>query len=138
MNNRTCLLIATVLIVFKSIQTKAQSPCDTSICRDKPPGYPGGMIALIQAINNNIVYPEKAKSDHIGGKVILKFVIDSLGNVSKFQVLKSVRDDLDQEAIRVTKEIAPFIPGEQCCKKLPVYYTLPVLFDPSVKYKKKK
>jgi TonB family protein len=55
-------------------------------------------------LNENLRYPEKAKEANIQGKVIVAFLIDESGNMSRFNITKSLGYGCDEEAIRLIKE----------------------------------
>lgn len=65
-----------------------------------PPSFKGDLVDFIQ---ENLVYPESAKKDTIEGRVIVRFLIDSLGGTSEHCVVRGVRSDLDNEALRITR-----------------------------------
>ena len=95
---------------------------------EKMPQYPGGETALLNYINKNIKYPKTAQDRGIQGKVILRFVVNSIGKVEKAEILRSLDPACDKESLRVIKSLQNFIPGEQKGKKVAVWYTLPITF----------
>ncbi len=78
---------------------------------------------------NNLKYPQSAVNDSISGKVVTRFKIDTLGMVSDIEIVRGVRDDLDQESIRVLSTSPKWIPARQGHKSVSVYYSVPVFFD---------
>ena len=50
-------------------------------------------------MRRNIVYPEKAAANHIQGKVVVRFEVDTDGNVTNPEVLSSVHPLLDGVAV---------------------------------------
>jgi len=92
------------------------------------PTYPGGETALLRFLSNNIRYPVSAQRNGVQGKVVVKFVVDSVGNVVKAKILKSVMRDLDEEALRVVNNMPKWKPGMQDGKAVNVRYSLPVSF----------
>ncbi len=92
------------------------------------PVFPGGEAALMMFIRDNISYPPEAEEKNIQGKVIVQFVVDTVGQVGVVKVVRSVDAELDQEAVRVVKTIPRFIPGTRLGKPVNVWYTLPVNF----------
>ena len=95
---------------------------------DKIPQYPGGEIELLKFVAMNTQYPESAKSDKAEGRVIIRFIVNTQGNVEKPVVLKSVHPALDNEALRVVRMLKGFTPGSQEGKPVSVYYILPITF----------
>ena len=92
------------------------------------PTYPGGDAALIRFLSTNIRYPYSAQQYGIQGKVVVGFVVDSIGNAVKTKLLKGVMRDLDEEALRVVKLLPKWKPGIQDGKAVNVKYSLPVSF----------
>lgn len=90
--------------------------------------YPGGEKALNKYISTNIEYPNKARRKGIEGVVYIKFVVNSLGDVEKRNVIKSVDPLLDNEAMRVIGEIGKWIPAEMDGEKTSMSFTLPIKF----------
>lgn len=93
------------------------------------PSYPGGNQNLENYVSEKIKYPKKAKKLGIEGKVVLRFVIDTKGNVVNPQILKGVNPLIDAEAIRVVKSLKGFSPGKQNGIPVNVYYVLPINFS---------
>ena len=92
------------------------------------PQFRGGERALMKYLQDNIRYPAQAVKDSVEGRVVVQFVIDSLGYVGEAKVLRSVRRDLDQEALRVVKTLPRFSPGRENGKSVNALFTLPVTF----------
>jgi len=67
--------------------------------------YPGGSKALKDFIKNNLIYPEKAKNKGVQGDVIVKFKVNSIGDVSSAKIIKGIGYGCDEEALRVVKKL---------------------------------
>jgi len=93
------------------------------------PQFPGGEKALLQYLNNNIEYPRLARQEAIEGRVILQFVVGADGNISNIEVVKGLGRGLDEEAIRLVKNMPNWEPGRQRGRPVRVKYTLPVTFN---------
>lgn len=94
-----------------------------------PPEYPGGNDGLMKFLSDNIKYPKSAEKNGIQGLVVLQFIVEKSGAISNVKVLKSVCKDLDNEAVRVVKQMKHFIPGyNEDHAPVRVLYTLPVNF----------
>ena len=91
--------------------------------------YPGGDVALLKYIGDNIVYPERAKENNIQGRVYIEFVVTSRGNIGEVRVMRGVDAELDAEAVRVIRTIEGFRPGRQGGVAVPVWYRVPVLYQ---------
>jgi protein TonB len=76
--------------------------------------FPGGPKAFEQFILDNFEYPERCKDEGIEGYVLLKFVVDLKGKISRIEpVEQNARcPEFTQEAIRVLKKSPPWIPAQ--------------------------
>lgn len=90
---------------------------------DQLPSPVGG----ITAIANNVVYPQSAKANKIEGKVFIKTVIDSKGNVISTAVEKSLNAECDKAAETAIKK-TKFNPGMKNGKAVESEVTIPIMF----------
>ena len=118
-------LMTLLLAMLACMSVSAQ---DIMIDETCPPQFPGGDAALINFLNANIKYPPKAAQDKVEGKVIVQFMVKKTGKIDDVKVLRSVRKDLDNEAIRVVKMMPDFIPAKQNGEVADMLYTIPVSF----------
>ena len=77
---------------------------------------------------SHVQYPAKAYENNVQGRVVIQFVVEKDGHVGEVEVVRSVDNDLDKEAIRVCKSLPKFTPGRQDGQPVRVWYTLPVSF----------
>ncbi len=84
---------------------------------EEMPQYPGGP------------HPAEAEKAGIQGRVILTFVVEKDGSISKPTVVKSVDPLLDAEAVRVISAMPNWKPGKQNGKVVRVKYTVPLSFN---------
>jgi periplasmic protein TonB len=96
---------------------------------DSLPQFPGGNVAMIRYIVNNIKYPEQAIKNNITGIVYIQFCIKNDGSLFKFEVQKSVNPLLDAEAMRVVKSMPNWKPGKLKNKNVNVRFSLPINFN---------
>lgn len=92
------------------------------------PEFPGGEAALRQHIALAITYPAKARESGIEGRVYITFVVDETGDVKDAKVARGVDVSLDEEALRVVKELPRWKAGRQRGENVRVSYTIPVNF----------
>lgn len=92
------------------------------------PQYLGGDEKLLSDISNSINYPFQSAKQGIQGKVIVKFVVDEKGSTSNISILVGVNPELDQEAIRVVRNLRKFIPASRDGEPVAVYYMIPITF----------
>lgn len=69
-----------------------------------PPEPIGGNGKFKDYIKENIQYPESGLAENTKGTVKLKFTVGVSGSIQKLEVIKSLGDDFDKEAIRLLKE----------------------------------
>lgn len=96
---------------------------------EKMPQYLGGDMELLKFVAENTKYPESAKKDNAQGRVVIRFIVNTHGNIEDPVVLTSVHPDLDKEALRVVSQLKGFTPGSQAGKPINVYYNLPITFS---------
>lgn len=95
---------------------------------DVMPEFPGGDAKLLKFVNDNLKYPVEAQQKDIEGRVAVSFIVEKDGSRTNYQIERAVDPLLDNEAIRVLKEMPDFIPGEHQNKKVRVKYIIPVQF----------
>jgi|GEM_PF-305404 len=96
---------------------------------EEMPGFPGGLFVLMQYLNDNIQYPDKAKNDGVEGRVIVSFIVGKEGLIKDAQVEKSVDPELDAEAIRVVSGMPRWTPGKSQGEPVEVKYSIPINFQ---------
>jgi protein TonB len=95
---------------------------------DRPPIYIGGEAVLASYIRQ-LVYPDQAREQNVQGKVIVRFVVDTLGNASNYQVLSGIGSGCDEEALKVARAIPhEWIPARKGSRAVSVQYELPFVF----------
>ena len=98
------------------------------------PVYNGDILEFIQA---QINYSEIIFSDSIKNSIVwVRFWIETSGITTEHQIVRGVRKDLDEEAIRVAQLIKFDEPAMQKDKLIRVVYRVPVTFFPSCGLKK--
>ena len=83
---------------------------------------------LNEFIKENIQYPETAKADKVEGAVIVLFWIDTTGSTTEHKIFQSVRQDLDNEALRVAKLIKFDLPAIHNGNPVGMWYNFPFRF----------
>ena len=92
------------------------------------PEFPGGTEALLSFIKDNLEYPQKAIDEQTEGRVIIRFVVNSNGEISDPTILKGINKNLDQAAIDVINKLPRWKPGQQDGQPVSVRFTLPIVF----------
>jgi TonB family protein len=121
------LLLLLALFSFQFVN--AQTDDSIFVQAQVAPEYPGGENAMYEFISRNINYPAKERENGISGKVIARFAIMTDGSTNHIEILSKTREGFNQEVIRVIKSMPKWKPGMQDGRVVPVYFTLPVLFQ---------
>ena len=95
---------------------------------DQQPSFPGGTNALNTFIASNLKYPVFAQEKGIQGRVVVKFIVEKDGSISNVEVDRSVSPSLDNEAMRVIKNMPKWIPGQINGKAVKVECSHPFVF----------
>ena len=98
---------------------------------EQMPQFPGGEAALMKYLQSHIMYPPMAAKNEVGGRVVVRFIVDETGKVSDATVIHSVDEYLDKEVVRACKALPKFTPGRHNGQAVSVWYTLPVTFKPA-------
>jgi len=102
---------------------------DIFLRAEKMPEFPGGNDSLSRFIIRKLEYPQEAIDNKITGTVVVRFVVDELGNATQNEILKSVSPALDKAAIDVINSLPKFTPAQQGGKAVKAYFILPIRFD---------
>lgn len=86
----------------------------------------GGFPELEKYIRKNLRYPEEAREADIEGFVLLRFTVQADGSLDNFEVLQSLCETCDQEAIRLLKEGPAW---QVQTAEAPVMISYPVKFE---------
>lgn len=87
-----------------------------------------GNIELNKHIHKSIKYPVLAQENGISGRVFVRFVVGRNGKVKNVEILRGIDPYLDQEAIRVIKNLPAFAPGKQRGVPVQVTYSTAINF----------
>lgn len=131
----------------KKAKSKSRNSCEDSDCEESEydssdemssedadkiytiaeqmPSFKGNVNAWL---SSHLQYPAVAAENGIQGRVIVKFVVESDGNLSQAQVVRGVDPSLDREALRVVNSMPTWNPGMNHGKPANVWFTLPITF----------
>lgn len=130
-------IIINIFILLYSFQGFSNSKFTKSNLKDstvditylKQAQYAGGNDAMSKFLSDNIKYPEDAKTNHIEGKIIYKFYIDTDGSIYDIQVIEDkIGHGCAEEGLRVLKLMPKWKPAEYKGEVVKIYYTLPIVF----------
>ena len=128
------LILMTVMAVFclttASAQKTVVSQKNQKVFEvvEQMPEYPGGMMAMMEFLQDNMKYPADAEKQKVQGKVMVSFIVETDGSISDVKVMKNVFPSLDAEAIRVVKAMPRWTPGKQKGKVVRVHFSLPITY----------
>ena len=132
-------LIALFLIAFNTTAFANQSIdsilADTLKQDSISAQFPGGMDLFYNYLKSSIKYPVISRLHGVQGKVILKFVVDSSGQVSNVKVKKGLDRHTNREAVRIMRLSPHWIPGTIKGAKVSYVYYIPVSFQDTVSLK---
>ena len=93
------------------------------------PTFMGNNIAMFTKwVAQRLVYPKNAKLNHIQGRIILQFTIDTDGSLTDIVVLRKLDPELEAEAVRVVSMSPKWKPGYLNGHPVPVHCTFPIDF----------
>lgn len=131
----TLMLIALILSGKVYSQQHLRS-VDDSVCTilvlSSMPEFEGNLRESIEDIH----YPFSALRDNVEGKVFLRFTVDTLGHTNNQVIVRGIRHDLDEEALRVANMLRVAKSSYQNQKRVSVEMTIPFTFAPYAKHYK--
>jgi periplasmic protein TonB len=114
-----------IAVCLFSVAINAQPATDTFKCFDTAiPEFPGGNDSLKAFLARNLHYPPKAVKDGIEGRVVIKMLVRKNGKIDSVKIMRSVRNDIDKEAVKVVRAMPRWKP----IKDRDVWFFLPVIF----------
>ncbi|QJX46566.1 energy transducer TonB [Hymenobacter taeanensis] len=94
----------------------------------QPPLFLGGDAALAPFMSK-LNYPAQAQSKNIQGKVVVAFVVDTLGRAVDHKVMLGIGGGCDEEALRVCRAIPnQWLPARIGGRAVVVQHELPFTF----------
>jgi periplasmic protein TonB len=96
---------------------------------EQMPQYPGGELEMIKFIRLNLRYPPMAQENRITGTVVVNFVVDRDGKITRVKVIRGVGGGCDEEAVRVISKMPAWSPGKQGGKAVLVSFTVPIRYS---------
>ena len=88
----------------------------------------GDFSVSVTSLQNVLQYPDTSLDKHATGTVFVSFVVDELGSTTDAATVKSCKEVLDQEPLRLIRLMPWWDPGRTAGKPVRVARTLPVPF----------
>lgn len=85
------------------------------------------MIGSFDDLQATVRYPSELKGSGVEGEVRVRFIINEFGEAEDPEIIQSLHDSADREALRVVNRLE-FSPGIMDGVPVRVQYTLPVFF----------
>lgn len=95
---------------------------------DQSPEFVGGQSALMQYLQSNLTYPDKARTDSVQGTVFVTFVVETDGVINDVRILRGVSKELDEVSLQVVRAMPNWTPGYQKGEPVRVQFNLPIRF----------
>ncbi|MGI4866443.1 MAG: TonB family protein [Janthinobacterium lividum] len=98
---------------------------------EQMPALPGGgsVNAIVEAIQNKLVYPKLEKSAQKDGMVFAKFIVEADGSVKEPGIVKGLSAPYDEAVLAAVRQLPRFVPGKQNGQPIAVSFTVPVKFQ---------
>ena len=101
---------------------------DVYLVVEESPEFPGGTNALMGYLIDNMVIPDSCLENNIQGRVLVTFIVEKNGSITKPEVIKSVNHLLDAEALRLVSAMPKWKPGKQNGETQRVKFAIAVNF----------
>lgn len=111
-----------------SVLSQSPGEEDVFLVVEESPEFPGGTNALMGYLRDNMVVPDSCRENNIQGRVLVTFIVEKDGSITKPVVVKSVNHLLDAEALRLVSAMPKWKPGRQNGQAQRVKFTIPINF----------
>lgn len=117
-----------VVVSYSDNSSSVPNDDEIFLTPDVEAQYPGGEAALMMQLVKTLRYPEYAQKNNLTGHVVLRFVVEKDGSIGPINVVNSLEERCDAEAILAVSKLGKFIPAQHQGKPVRSYCTLPVSF----------
>ncbi len=93
------------------------------------PEFPGGASAFMKWITANVKYPKFAQERKLEGKVVISFLVDTEGNVTRMRIEKSNNRELGIAVLQVMETMPKWKPGISEGKPCTTMVAVPINFE---------
>jgi periplasmic protein TonB len=119
--------VAPATISAQPLAEAAAATPDSSAL-NQAPSFPGGEASLLRFIRERLRYPALAARNRIEGKVVVSFWLDERGRPYGFGILKGLGAGLDEEALRILREMPDWTPAVVNGRPVLLQLRIPVSF----------
>lgn len=118
----------TTLMAQKTVVSQKEQQDEVFSVVEQMPSFPGGDMAMMEFLRDNMKYPADAEKQKVEGRVVVQFIVEKDGSLSHVNVLRSAFPSLDEEAVRVVESMPRWEPGIQKGHPVRVKYVIPITF----------
>jgi len=119
-------IVSSHAITFSAPKNTSENSPETV---SKMPEFMGGKHEFSDYIRENLVYPVQARENLVEGTVYVSFTVDKDGTISNVKNENSLGFGLEEEAVRVVKQMPKWNPGQQNGANLTIKCVLPIKFQ---------
>ena len=126
---KNCRILAARLLAREVAEDNIPEYDEPFVKVEQMPSFQGGDLNTFRNwVQSKVKYPQVAQENGISGRVLISFVVEADGTLTKIEVLQSPDSSLTDEAIRVLKMSPKWEPGRQRGLCVRVKYTVPIDF----------
>jgi len=125
-NGKAVKVYFAIPVIFNLADVSVEKKDAMLIVTDQMPS-PG--YNLVEYIAANVQYPRTARKKGKQGVVRTRFVVNEDGSISNCEIVDSVSQELDEEAMRVVKSMPKWKPGTLDGKAAKISVVLPITFE---------
>jgi len=125
-----------ISILAITLPLRGQTKCDSASMLPQAEelpifdkNFPNDINKLYEFISSELRYIKTAREDGIVGEVQVQFWVDTTGSTIEHRIIQSVRQDLDDEVLRITKLLKFDLPATHSGKPVGTCLTLPFRFN---------
>ena len=107
------------------------SPDDSAVSlriAEDAPQFPGGPVEFMRWLTRNLRYPSTLEQQHVQGKVVAEFIVNTDGSVTDVRITGSLHPLCDAEVTRVLRMMPRWTAGIQDGKPCRTKVCIPVVF----------
>lgn len=119
------LCCGTVPAFAQSAATDSKLPYTIA---ERKPYFGNNPEDILRYIAEHIRYPALALRSRIQGTVLVGFVVGTSGSLENVHIVSGVHPSLDEEALRVVRNMPPWHPGIQAGRPVSMVFNVPITF----------
>ena len=112
--------------IYRHMQEAEREPVYRVV--EHVPTYPGGFEAMYEFLKKEMRHPEGAEIKPGNSRVIIRFIVETDGRLTHFEVIHSPDEKLSEEALRLVKQMPRWTPAKNKGKVVRCLFTIPVTF----------